>query len=464
MIAYAAGLFRRLLSDGLLKRTLRQAGTLLGGQGAAAALSLLTQALTFRSLGDVGVGQLVLISTYTAIVGGLFDFQSWQMLIKYGPRVRSPENQPLFFSLLRFALLLDIVTSIAAFVAAIAGILAMTHLGFWPMHSQTDRLWYCAVLLVGVTGMPTGYLRLVGRFDLLALQPVVVGLIRVLLVAWAHQQQAGFRTFLAIWIAMDLLVAVSLMALALWHLRQHSLRQVFSQPASLAIRQWPDIWGFLWTTNFNGTAVRVVLQLDVMVVGALLGDRGAAHFSLIKKLGGILANLANPLRQVIFPIISELASAADHRALWRFLRRLMLSLVLVGSLTYAMYLAAGPYLIHFILGSDSVSIFRESAAYLAGSLLSLWMLPLMPLFMVLDYHRSLFVIYQFAVWTYLLLVLALSSYGLMGVCLAYPAMYLIYGGLSAGRLLMRHSDPKPAPAAPQPEASQPPPQAPAESA
>ena len=80
----AISVVRRWFDDGVFRRIFRNTGTLLGGKAVSAVLALASLAVTARGLGPELFGMLVLIHTYTKLIGGLPKFQSWQAVIRYG--------------------------------------------------------------------------------------------------------------------------------------------------------------------------------------------------------------------------------------------------------------------------------------------------------------------------------------------------------------------------------------------
>ncbi len=98
--------------DGLLGRVLANAGMLLGGRTLNAVISLGYMALAARSLGVANFGVLVLINTFAQFIGDVARFQSWQTVLQFGPAPLADGRRADFQRVIRFGLVLDIVSAV----------------------------------------------------------------------------------------------------------------------------------------------------------------------------------------------------------------------------------------------------------------------------------------------------------------------------------------------------------------
>jgi O-antigen/teichoic acid export membrane protein len=70
--------------------------------------------------------------------------------------------------------------------------------------------------------------------------------------------------------------------------------------------------GWIAVTDFAAT---VIDRLDVVVIGLVLGVRGAAVYAVGQKLGALTSKLTDPVVIMFYPHASELAAVGDHEGL-----------------------------------------------------------------------------------------------------------------------------------------------------
>ena len=104
---------RWLAGDSSLALVIRNAGWLLLGKGFGAVLSLVYLAMTTRILGPQQFGQFTLVVGTAQAVAAFMSFQSWQLVIRFGPWLQlCAKNTAASRRLFAFCLALDIVTAI----------------------------------------------------------------------------------------------------------------------------------------------------------------------------------------------------------------------------------------------------------------------------------------------------------------------------------------------------------------
>lgn len=402
------------------RQVINNAGILLGGKALNAVFNLAAVALTARTLGVETFGVLVLIHAYVQTVGELVKFQSWQVLLNYGTGAFSEGRFAAFQRVLRFSLWLDVAGGIAGVLVAIAGVwLIGTGLG-WPETQQTAVSLYALSIFFMVSATPTGVLRLVDRFDLLALQSPVESWIKLLGTLWAWFVGADLVVFLAIWFLAKVVAFIYLFAVADWALRRRQALSGFGwRKSGPMVADLPGIWGFVWSTNFNSTLGLAFSQAGTLMVGGLMGPADAALYRIGKQFADAIAKPAKLIVPALYPELARLALGSDHSAL----RRLIVQLALAGGglATLLLLIAAligGPAL-GLIIGPEYVAARAVMLWLLAAAVIGIWAVPLEPLLMSTGSANAAFYARLAVTLPFLpLLYLATRHYGLEGAGVA----------------------------------------------
>ncbi|HYZ26632.1 MAG TPA: oligosaccharide flippase family protein, partial [Geminicoccaceae bacterium] len=241
ILAASQTMLKALFRDDLLRRMLRNTSYLLTGTAGASFLGLVALALTARALGPELLGILALIQAYVGMVDRA-RIECWQALIKYGAETLENERYDDFKGLMKFGFLLDLGSALFATLIAVAGLfVAAWWLDWAPETVQMAGLFSLSILF-RTSSMPQAVLRLFNRFGLDAGQDVVVGIVRVLLVAIAYWAEAGLWTFLLITLGMQILGSVVQTAagwIVLWH---EGYRGVMRSSCKGIRQRFPGMW------------------------------------------------------------------------------------------------------------------------------------------------------------------------------------------------------------------------------
>lgn len=423
-MADARGPFRQILAN---------AGILLGGKALNGVLSLAATALAARTLGVESFGLLVLIHAYVQTIGEIAKFQSWQALLQYGTAPLLEGRLGDFQRVLRFSLLLDAISGVGGIVIALVGIqLIGSSLG-WPAALAPEVSAYALVIVFMVSATPTGALRLLDRFDLLAWQSSIDSWVRVIGAGIAWNLGAGLPVFLAIWFAGQVVAFVFLYVAAHRTLRLRGALAGFTIRARGPLTAgFPGLWAFVWSTNLNSTLALAFTHVGTLMVGALLGARDAALFRVAKQLGDAVAKPAKLIVPALYPELARLAAAGDQVTLRKLVRQL--ALAAGGAATVLLVIAAlirEPAL-RFLVGEEFVPAKDVLLWLLGASVVSLWALPLEPLLMSTGGAGAAFRMRLLVTTIYLpLLYLATERWGLIaaGVSAVIGAVLLFLGQL-----------------------------------
>ena len=367
---------------GPLRQILGNAGVLLGGKALNGVLSLGATAIAARALGVDQFGVLVLVHAYIQTIGEIAKFQSWQALLQYGTAPLDAGRISEFQRVLRFSLLLDVLSGVGGVVIALIGVLLVGSALGWTAETAPTVAVYSLVIVFMVSATPTGALRLLDRFDLLAWQSAIDSWVRVIGAAVAWKLGAGLATFLAIWFVGQVVAFVFLFGAAWRTLRARGALDGFRLRASGSLTDgFPGLWSFVWSTNLNSTLALAFTHVSTLMVGALLGARDAALFRVAKQLGDAVAKPAKLIVPALYPELARLAAAQDIVRLRRLVWQLALAAGGAASVLLLIAASIREPALRLIVGEEFVPAKDVLLWLLGASVVSLWALPLEPLLM-----------------------------------------------------------------------------------
>ncbi|BBK41106.1 teichoic acid transporter [Allostella vacuolata] len=414
----------------MLRGVLANASVLLAGKSVAAVLTLAHTALAARALGIEQFGVLILIHAYAQTIGDICKFQSWQAIIHYGTGPLRDGRLGDFGRLLRFSLRLDLLSAVAGTLIGVAGAAYLGRWLGWPADSLPAAMLYATSVAFTVMATPTGVLRLVDRFDLMAVQSNVAALVRLVGAVAVFASGGGLGAFLAVWYAASVAAWIALFGSAWWQLRRRGyLAPVERAPDGLG-GGFPGLWKFVWITNFNTTINIGFKQLTVLLIGAMLGPREAALFRVARQVGDAIAKPARLLIPALYPELAQLWSSGKVADLRRLVLQVGLIAGGVAILLVAVVLAAGGPLLRVVMGPG----FAEGAAIMAwlvaAAAVGVAALPFEPLLISVGHASSALVIRIVTIILYLPAALVLvDRYALLGAGIAVlaGAVMLFFG-------------------------------------
>ncbi|QGG47309.1 oligosaccharide flippase family protein [Heliorestis convoluta] len=296
----------RVFKDELISKLLKNAGTLLSGNIIASVMGLLTLIITARTLGPEAFGILVLIQTYILVVDGLMNFQSWQAMIKFGTDFNENQEVDLFKAMIKYVLLIDVLTAIIATILAITMIKVIG-----PFINIDENVYHYVmlfsfVILFHVSGVPIAILRMFNKFKLLAFQAVLTSLIKLIGVIILFITESELLGFVIVWVITDIAGHILLQYLGFRELKKRNLSNILDIRINLLKGYIKNIWTFIITTNLNSSIRMSTRQLDILIVGSILGNHAVGLYKVAKQFSSVLSRLADPLYKAIYPQLTKL--------------------------------------------------------------------------------------------------------------------------------------------------------------
>jgi O-antigen/teichoic acid export membrane protein len=365
-------------TDGLLRKVMANAGLLLGGRTINALLSLGYMALAARALGISEFGVLVLINTIAQFVGEVAKFQSWQTVLQYGAKALADGRRGDFQRVVRFSLLLDLLSAgVGVLIGAATALFLGPHLGLAHQHGPLAAL-YAVTIVFMVPATPMGLLRLFDRFDLISGQAAVSSAVRLAGSGIAFLMGAPVAAFLIVWGAGTLAAFLYLTIASYRELHRRDLLSGFDWTGPLTTNM-PGAWRFAWATNFSSSLDVAFTHVATLAVGAFLGPVEAALWRVARQIADALAKPARLLIPALYPELAKLRAARGLAAMQKL--ALHVGLIGGGGATVMLLVAifAGEALLTLIMGPSFGAASETMTWQVAAAVIGVWALPLEPM-------------------------------------------------------------------------------------
>lgn len=359
---------------GSLRRSGRNLLKLLGGKAINVPLNLIQISLAIHLLGDKGYGFLILLSNFTSIIGDFAEFQSWQTVLHYGLQPYENKDIALLQRVLRFSFLLDISSCIVALIInVLCAIYLSAYLG-WPSEWHYLGIIYSFCIIFTTSATANGILRLLNRYDLIAIHGIVITFTRFLGIVFLTFIGGGIQGAVIIWMIAAFASFFIILFLAIRQLyNQNLLKGFFDRIGDGLTKDLPGIWKFSWKTNLNMTFTLAFSQITTQIIGTMLGPITAGHYNITTKIAQAIAKPMSLLQSTLYPEMLRSWQGNNPTHLYKMALRITL---LTGGIT-TLVLIILPYvstpLLHMLLHKDPTQEILTLLYWLAGAqLILIW--------------------------------------------------------------------------------------------
>lgn len=414
----------------IMTRIMANAGALLGGRVVNALLGLAYIALTARALGAVAMGVLVLITAYAQFLGEVVKFQSWQTVLNYGATPLIENDRPRLQQVIRFALLLDLIGSVAGVALGVVGAYLFSPALGWPDDMAGPAALYALSIFAMTSATAVGLLRLFDKFRWLAGEQAVSSGVRLIGCAVAYWLHAPIGGFLLAWALGSLASFLYLGLLALREMHRHHLLHDFSLAGPLS-KGLDGVWKFAGATNFSSSLDVAFTHIVTLAVGGLMGPAPAALWRIGRQVADGLAKPARLLIPALYPELARLRAAGGIEEM----RKIAVRIGVLGGAAAAVLLAitalVGKPLLGLVMGQAFTGASGVMTWQVAAAAVGVLALPLEPMLVTLGAAGAAMRV-RLGVCAAYLLVLAplIEAFGLSGAGAALlAAMILMTAGM-----------------------------------
>lgn len=399
-----------LLTDRLIVNFLH----IFGGDAFASLLSILSISFITKGIGLEKYGFIVLIQGVVSLIDGVFNFQSWQGVIKFFPEVK--EDKKRLKSLIKFSYLLDFVTALVAFLIILVG---SSWIGeFYNFQPQERYLLpvFSIYIIFNIQGTPIGILRSFDRFDYLRNQRVIVAIFNFLLLGLGFFFKYRVIYFVLAYLFTNILNSFLLNYFAIKELKRREVVGIFKEKLEFN----GEFFKFTCLTNINSSLDIPVQYFDNLLIGKMLSLEQLGVYKICKTIAVVLDKVGTPLYQTLYPYFCEKVVEKNYREIFR--RCVKISGILFIT---CIFIILGMNIIGFEIMSKFFSQGLENYKmeinlYLIMKSLATICIVIHPLFLAIGYIKRETKIIFVANILYLgILFIFIKKFALVGVILAY---------------------------------------------
>lgn len=351
LLAFAVDLSRTSDRDHIFARILKNVFHVVSGNSSAVALGLIALALMAHALGPARLGILVMIESYAKLIDQLIRLETWQVLVRHGAEALEIDRPSNFLRLVKFGIIIELCGAVTAAAIAFLAVPIAAHWLNWDGETIGLARIFSVSLVFGISSTAIGVLRLFDRFASMAwLEPWIAGF-RLALIAVAAALDAPLWVFVGILIFAQCVHRLALSLMAWREMRRRDYSGLLGTSLEGVVRESPGIWSLLGAANATVLIRKSTQELDVLVVGGILGPAAVGIYQIARRLGQSVIKLGATLQQIAFPDLARLWIRGERERFLKLVKQIELLtgtfalgfvLVLAFSAELIVTLIAGP--------------------------------------------------------------------------------------------------------------------------
>ncbi len=406
------------------KRVAANTGLMVGAKFLSVILGVGTLWITTRALSPAEFGIVIFLHAYMLFFAEVATFQNWQAIIRFGAVDQKANDSVALAKLIKFGIKLDALSAVMAYLGSLALFgLAMAFISHFPSLApdsstaggsmavgtlQKYAALYCLVVLARQTSTSVGLLRLFDRFQILALEAMIMPVIRFVGSLYAFKAGWGLEGFLAVWFFASGVNYLILMATGAWELHGRKLLGQTLRAKSGFTNQRKGLWSFVIKSNIDSTLAAGTLHLPALLVMAFFGPVFTGIYRIAEEVAKLLSEGFKLLDQVIYPELAKMVVNGDADKIWRIVMRAGVIMLGVGLVMSAIVWSFGPYVLGSIFATDYSTAAALASLLVPAAALTGLMAPLFPIFYAADKPERAIIARGVALLAYIVSFVVLS--------------------------------------------------------
>jgi O-antigen/teichoic acid export membrane protein len=338
---------------------------------------LITLGFLTRHLGTEMFGVVALYRSVVAVVDLYANFNTWQAIIKYGTEQIAAGKPDELRRIIKLAFSIDLTTGWIGLIVVVALSFAIPSTFGWSTHQAALCAVYGITLVSKVSGTSDGIFRVCDAYRVQAIVSTIGAGVMTLLVVVFVACGAGFDGCVCALVLGEVLNNVATTIASFWVARRAGYGGWLRASVRGIHRDHPGLVRFLIATNAQLTVRTTQSELDMLVVGSLLGNAEAGLFRVIKQLGTIPGKVFMPFEQVLFTELARSAANRDYSGFRALLRRTV-GIAAAGSLAIWVVTSLGArLLVHLVAGDAFIAAVEPFRWYMLAMVLAVTAAPVM---------------------------------------------------------------------------------------
>lgn len=375
----ALPMIRFLRRDLIFHRLLANSSWLFGSNLVVTGIGFVQTVLIARSLEVEGYGILTAVIAFVGLVNQFVDFRVWETVVKYLSEFWVRGEKPKALALIKMAYLIDASSGVVAFMLVLLlAPLSARYVIRQPGSETLINLFATSLLLSTINNTSSAILRVFNRFSWLSIHSGSIAILKLGLVALFLWWDGGLTGILLAYLVSACLEAILMTGMA-WKVVWSKLGDIRGAVPINVLRPYRDeMFRFLFATNINSVMRMLNTKVDVLVLSYFWSPLEVGYYKMAQTFARTLLLASDPIYTSIYPELSRLWAASNHRGFARLIKQTTMTLLVLFIPATMLLTLSSPKLLGLIVGPEfapSASPLRWLAAGYLLAIVTLWAHP-----------------------------------------------------------------------------------------
>ncbi|WP_294095068.1 oligosaccharide flippase family protein [uncultured Cetobacterium sp.] len=279
---------------------------LFSGTTLSSIIGIFNTALLVKALGLENNGIIFLGLSYAGFFNALFNFQSFEAVIKFLPNCMTKNNSE-GKNIIKQALYLDFITAIFALIVAIMFMrIAAEYLKWDLMTVKVAKILVYSIFFT-IPGCFIGILRIFEKFKYMSMIELSLAISNTIIYSVGLFLNQELIYYVYGTIALSFINLLITMFLTYKTLKENEMHQL----NIFKIKFQKEFIKFTIYTNLSSTLDLPIFQLTPFIINKYLGVSDVAVYKLLEKIGELIKRVTSIMGQSIMPEISKRLAKND---------------------------------------------------------------------------------------------------------------------------------------------------------
>lgn len=291
----------------------------------SSALGMINTALLVKAIGLEKNGIIFLGLSYAAFFNALFNFQSYEAIIKFVPNyLKNDKNK--VEQLIQYGIIIDVGTAVFAFIFANLFLDKISEYFNWDYQIKKYMYILTLTILFNITGTFIGVLRIFDKFkDIAKINIYSTSIISIFyVVGLLLRLNLGYYIVITIFNTLFLTILMLLYSLKVLKEKKIIILK------KIKFKYEKEFFRFVLYTNLSSTLDLPIFQLTPFVINKYLGITEIAVYKILEKLGSIISKITSVISQVLMPEISNMLACKQKNEAKKLIRKLGFIVFIMG--------------------------------------------------------------------------------------------------------------------------------------
>ena len=313
-------MFEKIKNKIMNNNIVKNAFIMFSGQTIASVIGFLNTFLVLKAIGLEGNGIIAIAANYAGMFNGLFNFQSYNAMIKFGADALEKNDMPQFKKYVKQAVLQDVLTAILAFVVGYICIDYVSDFFNWDSQMVSYIKLYLLIIPFNISGSINALIRLNNDFVVGAKIGIQMTLVKTMLLLIGIVAKCNFTYYIILEIIMSIISSSLYIKSAIKYLKLNNCTDFLK----VKIGFDKEFTMFNIYNNIVSTLDMPTGQITTLIINKLLGVSEVGVYNVIAKFGTLVTQVTGPLTQSLFPELSKIVAKDDEKGAFIIVKKIFL--------------------------------------------------------------------------------------------------------------------------------------------